>query len=117
MTRSTDNLVDEIEVKDMQISDHFWLHCNLLGQKPKTFRKEITFRKTKALDATKFEEDFKASSLPSIVSLDSVADAVTEYNHGLSNLFDRHAPIVTKTVSVHPETPWFNEDIEIAKRE
>ena len=51
MTRSTDHLVEEMEVKDMHISDHFWFHCNLLGQKPKTFRKEITFRKMKALDA------------------------------------------------------------------
>ena len=79
MTRSTDHLVEDIEVKDMQINDHFWAHCNLLGQKPKTSRKEITSRKTKTLD--------------------------------------RHAPVVTKTISIHPETPWFKKDIELAKRE
>ena len=57
------------------------------------------------------------SSLPSILSLDHVVYAVAAYNHGISDLFDRHAPIVTKTVSNHPETPWFHEDIELAKRE
>ena len=86
-------------VKDIQISDHFGVHCNL-GQKPKLFRKEITFRKMKALSATKFE-DFNASFLPSILSLDDVVDAVAGYNHGISDLFDRYAPIVTKN-SPHP---------------
>ena len=48
------------------------------------------------------------SSLPSIISLDHVVDAVAAYNHGILNLFDRHAPIVTQTVSIDPEIPWCN---------
>ena len=47
LIRFTDYLVEEIEVKDMLINDHFGVHCNL-GQKPETFRKEITFRKNKS---------------------------------------------------------------------
>ena len=57
MTRSTDHFVEEKQVKNMQISDNFGVHCNLPCQKPQSFRKEITFKKRKALDATKFEED------------------------------------------------------------
>ena len=57
------------------------------------------------------------SSLPSILSLDCVVDTVAAYNQGILDLFDRHAPIVTKPVSIHPETPWFNGYIERAKRE
>ena len=57
------------------------------------------------------------SSLPSIISLDHVVDAATAYNHGISDLFDKHAPIATKTVSIHPKTPWFNKNIALAKRE
>ena len=60
--------------------------------------------KTKALDPTKFEEDFNASSLPSILSLDGVVDAVAAYNHCILDLCDRDAPIVT-TLSASIQSP------------
>ena len=48
------------------------------------------------------------SSLPSIISLGHMVNAVDACNQGILNLSDRHAPIVTQTVSIDPETPWFN---------
>ncbi|XP_046575832.1 uncharacterized protein LOC124283847 [Haliotis rubra] len=35
----------------------------------------------------------------------------------LTKLADKHAPVKSCTVTIHPESPWFNEDIRAAKRQ
>ena len=40
---------------------------------------------------------------------------VEQYNTILSNLFDKHAPRITKQVSERKKTSWFKEEIQTAK--
>lgn len=39
------------------------------------------------------------------------------YNDSCSTILDRHAPQIKKTVTVRPRVPWYNDNIEAAKRE
>lgn len=117
ITRSSEQLIEDIVVKDMQISDHFWIHCSLQGQKPRSVKKEISFRKMKSINIQHFEEDINASTLSSIDSYNSADEAVSAYNTELSTIMDKHAPIITKTFTLHPEAPWYNTEIDVAKKE
>ena len=43
-------------------------------------------------------------------------DLVDCYNHALSSLLDRNAPVNRKTVLKRPTVSWFNEEVKLAKR-
>ena len=114
-SRADDALIDTVTVRDTGISDHFWVECLLLGPKPKTFRKVITHRKLKKIDIESLKTDILESRL-SEESMDTCEKAVKVYNNVLTDLLDKHAPAVTSSVIVHPETPWYNEEINTAKK-
>ena len=117
LSRSADDgLVSDIKVRDTDISDHYWVECTLQGPKPKTVRKEVTYRKIKAIEVESFKDDIMSSSLSHPESFTSTDEAVTTYNRVLTGLLDKHAPAVTKKVTIHPEAPWFNEEIDAAKK-
>ena len=117
ITRSDDDLIVDTLVRDTGVSDHFWIESTLQGPKPKTFRKVITYRKTKAIDVDSFRGDLHNSGLLKLDSMMKVQDCVTMYNQVLSELLDKHAPAITKTITVHPDTPWYSEEIDVAKKE
>ena len=50
-------------------------------------------------------------------SPDALNDLVKCYNSTLSAALDRHAPLVTKFITVRPLVPWFSEDIVESRRE
>ena len=115
ITRSDEELVKDITVTDSCISDHFWVGCSIVGPKPKTVRKQISFRKTKSIDLDHLKNDIHSSELGKTSSFHDVTDLVQQYNQTLNQLLDIHAPVVNKTVVVHPESPWFNNEIKEAK--
>ena len=41
---------------------------------------------------------------------------VQQFNHGLMNLIDKHAPLREGVVTVRPKAPWYNSEIDTAKR-
>ena len=46
----------------------------------------------------------------------SVDDMVDLFNSVLSNLTEKHAPLITKEICVRTKKPWFNNDIIKAKQ-
>jgi exonuclease III len=117
ISRKTDELIENVKVHDMTVSDHYWVHCSLRGPKPSTVRKEISFRKLKSICVEQFETDILASSLSHIDPQDSIENAVNIYNEGLSHLLDQHAPVTTKVVTLHPNSPWYTPDVDVAKKD
>ena len=116
ITKSCDSLVSNVAVLDTGISDHSWVHCKLNGPKPHTVKKNITYRKIKSIDTDKFAADIKDSDLYSS-KFNHVNDYVSTYNSVLKLTLDKHAPSISKTVTVHPNAPWYDEDIDLAKKE
>ena len=86
------------------------------ASKPHLSRKQVSFRKTKAIDTAAFMKYLSASKLcqdpPS--EPDKLVDC---YNRTLGELLDQHAPLKKKTVTVRPQVPWYSEEIREAKRE
>ena len=78
--------------------------------------KSISYRKIKAIDLQLLCEEMAATKLCQ-VSPNKLNDLVECYNLTMASIIDRHAPLLTKTFTVRPLVPWFNNDIKKARRE
>ncbi|CAG2219826.1 unnamed protein product [Mytilus edulis] len=79
-------------------------------------RKDISLRKCKEIDMTAFKKDivdcFSCTGIDS-----SVEQQVEHYRGNLSNIFDKHAPVTIKSVVLRPNTEWYSDDLNNAKRD
>ncbi|CAG2255708.1 unnamed protein product [Mytilus edulis] len=98
------------------VCDHFSVHATLACQKPKSMRKDISLRKCKEIDVKEIKKDivdsFSCSGIDS-----SVEQLVEHYQGNLSNIFDKHAPVTIKSVVLRPNTEWYSDDLNNAKRD
>ena len=116
ITREVNALVETTPISDCYLSDHCTVLCNLTLRKPMLSVKEISYRKIKAIDINAFKEDLKQSAL-CCEEPRELDDLVSRYNSVCSDLLDKHAPIIKKTITVRPRVPWFSDTIKAAKRE
>ena len=116
ITRQCDSLLANIPVTDCLFSDHSTLICDLTLDRPPLPKKKISFRKTKVVDVNLLCDELSTTSLCTD-SPDALNDLVKCYNSTLYAALDRHAPLVTKFITVRPLVPWFSEDIRDSRRE
>ena len=62
-----------------------------------------------------FKNDFTSSNL-AVNAESDMHTVVQQFNHGLMNLIDKHAPLRERVVTVRPKAPWYNSEIDTAKR-
>jgi hypothetical protein len=117
ITRSDDDIVDKVAIDDgIFLSDHFSVDCTLKISKPPLPTKEVTARKIREINTVELSRDIEESPLCNLNAFDSVAELVVSYNDVLAKLLDKHAPLKTRTVTLHPQSPWYNAEIAEAKR-
>jgi DNA-directed RNA polymerase subunit F len=115
ITRLDESTVDNINVTNPDISDHFMIQMELLMTKPLPASKVLSYRKMKAINICEFKNDIQNSEMYSAPAI-AVSALVDQYNSVLTELLDKHAPIKTKTVTSRPTCPWYNAEIAEAKR-
>jgi hypothetical protein len=76
----------------------------------------MTYRTYKKVDVDLLVADITASDLSKNPKSD-INEQVEQYNNILSDIINTHAPLKTRTKTVRPSTPWFNEEIQSAKVE
>ena len=86
---------------DCLFSDHSTLICDLTLDKPLLPKEKISFRKTKVVDVNLLCDELSTTSVCTD-SPDALNDTVKCYNSTLSAVLDRHAPLVTKFITVRP---------------
>jgi hypothetical protein len=116
MTRADENFISETYARDMNISDHFWVHANLLCDKVDTVEKVTKYRKIKHIDVDAFNVDISESVLGKPDEFSDISSAVLAYNQVLSELLDKHAPLQEHSFTVRKNSPWYNSEIGDAKR-
>ena len=116
ITREVDSLVHKPPISDCLLSDHCTVLCNLSLLKPSLTVKEISYRKLKAIRLEAFKDDLELSDLCRNTP-QNLDDLVACYNSTLTSILDKHAPLITKTVTVRGQVPWFNDDIKNAKQQ
>ena len=124
ITRDTDNIVSNIEVKDPALSDsngkilrdHYAVIFDTKFEKPKPIQKTVSFRKFKSINIEKFKEDLKSLD---ILNAETVVSDLDEYvdslNTSLTSLVEKHAPLQTKTITLRPSNPWYNDELHQEK--
>ena len=40
-----------------------------------------------------------------------------QYNEDLANLLDKHAPVITRLITLRPNTPWYDDSLREMKRD
>ncbi|XP_071784465.1 uncharacterized protein [Asterias amurensis] len=119
ITRASLDIIKSVDVFDPTISDHSLVTCTLDVHKHTRKRTSLTYRKIKNIDVTQFAQDVTGSSFVDIATADTDPDVLADtYNTVLANLLDKHAPLVTKTRTLRPNTSWYTDDLrrEKAKR-
>lgn len=84
---------------------------------------KLTYRKLKSVDLDSLKNDVATSGLcqelPDELTdlmLEGVDVLVRNYNSTLSRSTNCHAPLKTNTLRARPRVPWYNAEIDTAKR-
>jgi hypothetical protein len=119
ITRDTDTIVSNIEVNDPGLSDsdgkisrdHVAVIFHIRAEKPAPIRKTVTYRKLRSIDIESLRNDIKSLEIiNSNVIISDVDEHVESFNNSLTSLIDKHAPLLTKQITLRPTSPWYNED-------
>ena len=97
------------------LSDHFLVDINVSLQKQSVSAKDISYRRYKSIDKEAFLADLRVSSLV-LDPPDDVDHLVDLYDNTLRDIVDQHAPLRTKEMPSRPMLPWYNKNIQAAKR-
>jgi len=114
ITRSEDIDFVDVHVSSL-LTDHFAIHCSLNLSKLGYPKKNISYRKVANIDKEQFKEDLKLSQLLNFPK-DDLDALVDQYNTTLRGLLDQHAPLKSREVTIRPLVPWYNDEIDQAKK-
>ena len=109
--RATDVL--DLTVIDMLLSDHFVISFDLLLRKPVREKRKIISRNIRVIDMHDFRAD--VHNLLGSASQSDSTDPLGVYNTCLRQLLDRHAPLVSRTVTDRTYAPRMTLEIKQAK--
>ena len=117
ITRIADNVTVQPYVENPGFSDHSAVHLRLPLSKPELERKEISYRKLRSIDKESFSGDIQESSfVSSATEHGDINDIVSLYNSSLSGVLDNHAPLCKRVLTIRPNSPWFNDELQREKR-
>ena len=95
------------------ISDHLAVEANVLVDKEDIVHKDITIRKLKNMDRTKFIEDLNLEEFP---ETDNINTLVNTLEQKMKESLDSNAPENSQRITVRPKNPWFSDDLREQKR-
>lgn len=116
-TRKSDELFDMCTTHDHNISDHFFLEGQIKIIKSEKKLKNITYRDWKKFDEIKFLHELHNNELFFQSPIESSVDScVSIYNENLRSLLDNQIPLITKSIRISSEAPWYSHEIRTQQR-
>ena len=106
-------------IVDEFISDHAMVLFDVRRTKDSPQTKKIKFRKTKDIDITNFRNDVKTVILQNTnkVPLTNLPlDSLMNIYASITNVLNKHAPQIEKTITDRKPTPWCTADIKHSKK-
>ena len=102
-------------------SDHAAVYCDVAISRPSFQTRTTKFRKLnpwplRAYHRTMYLQGYVIEAICPITLMDLDALVEDYTTILLSQVFDRHAPLKTKTVQARPKLPWYTSEIAEAKR-
>ena len=93
--------------------DHLAISYDVNARKPSEVRKTTTFRRLRQINVSDFMTDI--ASLSDLLVDGPVGEMVEAYDTGLRRIVDHHAPLVVKTVTLRPNSPWYTDELRHEK--
>ena len=96
-------------------SNHFPVCFNIMFKKPGKVKKIVHYRKWSSLDVKQFEDNIK-ENISHLDTLTEVNDLVSFYNDVLSSAVTTQLPLKRKTITEHPNCPYYNDTLRAEKQ-
>jgi len=96
------------------LSDHAFIDFFLSIPKPPLVKATVQSRPIASIDSEVFKNDL-SNIIDEIISSES-DDIASQYDTKLSMLLDKHAPLVSKSVTIKPKVAWFDKTAKDLKR-
>jgi exonuclease III len=109
------NILSSVTVSPVSPSDHYMVMSSVNFQPPPP-RPAIlrTFRRIKSIDVNNFCNDIANSVLISDPPT-TLPELISCYNTTLSNILDKHAPVVSKLTTSEKSNPWYTTELRVLK--
>ena len=107
---SEDISIQDIEVVDKLLSDHFVMSFSFNLRKPARATRNVSSRDIRRINLNAFKADVGALQLDS-------SDLLHSYNSGLREVIDKHAPLRHRRITDRPSAPWLTVQIKGAKQQ
>ena len=111
--RDTEDMITEVSVSEIQISDHHLITFELDVSRPPPQLQHVSYRSYRKIDKDRFRKDLEESL--QIDENDTVEEMLTKYTSITKTLIDKHAPEKSKLITKHPNTPWYTEELRAEK--
>ena len=89
------------------LSNHCFVCAEIVIPQPNVQNRKLSYCKLKSIDKLSFASDLE-SICQDLLQIDDLNELAVQYNCRLLSLLDKHAPVTSKTLSVHPKVPWFS---------
>ena len=107
---SEDISIQDIEVVDKLLSDHFVMSFSFNLRKPARATRDVSSRDIRRVSLNAFNADVGALQLDG-------SDLLHSYNSGLREALDKHAPLRHRRITDRPAAPWLAAQIKEAKQQ
>ena len=108
----------EMELRSIKpgyfLSDHCFVCVEIDIAQPDVQNKILSYHKIKSIDKPSFAIELD-SICKDLLWIDDLNELTAQYSCRLFSLLDKHAPVITKTLLVHPKVPWFSPTINNLK--
>ena len=103
------NTLENLRVTNIELSHHFLIDFDAAFMLESTKEKRKIFYRSKNVNLMEFSKEVSESllALPQTVDL---KEKVTSYNTALTEVVNKHAPILSKTITVVSDAPWFDAE-------
>lgn len=96
------------------LTDHRVIECGLRQPKPERMTRRVQYRKYSAIDGSRFTADLAASHLN--VPEQNPEVILTRYDGCIRSIVNAHAPVISRTITARPKTPWHTSELTDEKR-
>ena len=108
ITSTRDGFMKDVEISNLDLSDHFLIDFKLSAESNKRQQKVIRYRSLKNVDVMKFGDDVK-NKMGEHHSRE-LGTLVQDYNFTLKNLVNEYTSWKTRTIKIVPDAPWFDAE-------
>ena len=109
ITPSKESYVTGVNLLKIDLSHHLLIEFKVSASTVSSSRKVITYRNTKNIDSTSFNNEL-TEKLQEMHTTDDMSVMISEYNSIVTEVLNKHAPVKQKEIKVVPTAPWFDGD-------